>query len=322
MKLKNLYDLESFDRFCDSASAAGFQDAQGGVTLARHLTMVDPTILEKKYPDLALLNSGIEINNTGGYARAIQTLRKLGKGGFSVDGDRDDNKGKIGMGLEDNTIKVFPHAGFSEWSDDEIKEAELGNINLPAEYVATHDELYKRAVDKIGLIGLTGTTGLLNSTAFTATGAGGTIESRTAQQMYDEISGLLLTQWAAVNNTAEYKASRVLMPVRVLNKINATILNSAAGASTVLKALQDNFPGVQFSGTYRADNAAGGGDLATTATVAYNPSPESMKLRIPVPLTIGEIIKRSSFNYRVDSKFRIAGLDVLETTSGRILTGL
>ena len=47
-----------------------------------------------------------------------------------------------------------------------------------------------------------------------------------------------------------------------------------------------------------------------------------MKMRIPVPLTVGEIVKMSSFDFRVDSKYRIAGLDILEDSGGRILTGL
>ena len=47
-----------------------------------------------------------------------------------------------------------------------------------------------------------------------------------------------------------------------------------------------------------------------------------MIMRIPQPLTIGEIIKVGSFDFHVDSKYRIAGLDVLENTAGRLLTGL
>jgi hypothetical protein len=47
-----------------------------------------------------------------------------------------------------------------------------------------------------------------------------------------------------------------------------------------------------------------------------------MVMRIPQPLTIGEIVRRGSFNHAVDYKYRIAGLDVLEDSAARILTGL
>jgi len=137
--------------------------------------------------------------------------------------------------------------------------------------------------------------------------------------MYSDISSLINDQWAAVNNTPEYKANRVTMPVYVMNALQSTILNSAAGSSSVLKALQDNFPDVQFLATYRADDAVSDG---VSATVAYSNNPESMVMRIPVPLTVGEIIQTSSFKYTIESKYRIAGLDVLENTAGRILTGL
>ena len=57
-------------------------------------------------------------------------------------------------------------------------------------------------------------------------------------------------------------------------------------------------------------------------TVAYSNNPEVMQMRIPVPLTISEIVKVSGFDYRVDSKYSIGGLDILESTGGYILTGL
>jgi hypothetical protein len=61
---------------------------------------------------------------------------------------------------------------------------------------------------------------------------------------------------------------------------------------------------------------------ATDKAVAFSTSEESMQMRIPMPLTIGEIVKQRSFSYNVESMFRIAGLDILEQDSGVILTGL
>lgn len=325
MKIGEIYNLNSFERFCDSASQTGFKDSQAGVVLARNLTAIDPTLFEKKYPELALVNSGIEVSNIGGYASVIQSLRILDKGDFTLTKDKDGNKGKISLSAEDSTIKVFPHAAHSEWSDDEVKEADLQGINLPSQFVATHNRLYLRKLDEIGLVGLGAgavSTGLLNSTAFAALPAGGTIETRTAQQAYDEIATLLNTQFNSVNNAPEYKANRVIMPTRVMNRLQSVILNTAASADTVLAALQKNYPSVMFLASFRGDTTGNGGNLATSATVCYSNNSEAMKLRVPVPLEIGEIIKPASFQFRVDSKFRIAGLDVLETTAGYRLTGL
>jgi hypothetical protein len=322
MKLGNIYNLDAFEEFLDSASVRGFQDSYSGVVLARNLTAVDPKIFEKKYPELTFVNSGITADNTGGYVSRIQSLRLIDQGEFSVNGDKDGNKGKISLNAEDNFLAVKNLEAQSEWTQTDVKTAELQNINLPSRFVETHNKVYLRTIDSIGLVGIAGTKGLLNTTDFNATGAGGVVSTLTPQEMYDEISELIEAQNNAVNNTAEYKANRVLMPTRVYNKLNVTMLNTANGSSTVLKALRDNFPEIEFQSSFRADTVANGGNLATSATVAYNNSPDAMVMRIPVPLQIGKIVQISSFRHHVESVARVGGLDILEATAGRILTGL
>lgn len=321
MRIDQLYDLESYKAFRDSGKRPGFQDAYAGTVLARNLTAIDPKIFEKKYPELSFVNSGIDADNSGGYARRIQSLRLLDQGGFKTAGDASDNRGRISLAAEDNFLKVVIRQAESDWTDDEVKEAALQNINLPSRYIETHNKIYMREVDYIGYLGIPdkGTTGLLNYAGWTSTAATGAIGTLTAQQMYDDIAGLITAQNNAVNNTPEYMVSNVDMPVYVLNTLAVEILNSAAGSASVLSALKANFPGVNFRSTFRADNAGGAG---VSHTIAYSTNSEAMKMRIPVPLTIGEIIKKGSFDYHVDSKYRIAGLDVLEDTAAYVLTGL
>lgn len=321
MKIGNIYNLDSFKQFLDSHKRSGFTDSYAGIVLARNLTAVDPRLFEKKYPDLNFVNSGIEANNTGGYARRIQSLRLVEQGKFKTAGDQSDTKGKISLTAEDSFLKVIEREGQSKWTESEIKEADLQGINLVTRYVEAHNKIYMREIDQVGYIGLDGQKGLLNHADIVSSAAGGTIETRNAQQMYDEIAGLITDQWNGVNNTPEYMANRVDMPVRVFNKLAETILNTAAGSSTVLKALKDNFPGVSFQGTFRADNSTDLG-LGASSTTAYNNNSEAMVMRIPVPLTVGEIIKIGSFDFQVDSKYRVAGFDLLETTAARRLTGL
>lgn len=321
MKIGQLYNLQAMNRFLDSGRKPGFQDAYAGTVLARNLTAVDPQIFEKKYPELSFVNSGIDADNSGGYARRIQSLRKRGQGGFRTAGDTSGNRGRISLAGEDSTIPVVEREADSQWSDSEVKEAELQGINLVSDYVTEHNRIYLREVDEIGYLGVPDkdSEGLLNYSGFTSGAATGAISGLTAQEMYDDIADLLLSQHNAVNNTPEYMANRVDMPIYVLNRLQVTILNTANGASSVLAALQANYPGVEFRGTFRADDAGG---VGTSHTVAYSNNSEAMKMRIPVPLTIGEIIKVSSFDFRVDSKYRIAGLDILDDSAGYILTGL
>jgi len=317
MKLGNLYDLASFEAFCDSASQRGFTDAYAGTVLARNLTTIDPRVFEKKYPELVLMNSGIEADNSGGYARRIQSLRLQDLGGFTTSGDASDNKGKISLAGEDSFLRVVERESHSKWTDSEIREAELQGINLPQRYVQAHNRIYMREVDQIGLVGGIGNEGLLNYSGFAADSAGGAIGTLTAQEKYDAFADGITTQRNAVNNTPEYSVNRVATSVEVLNDLAATILDTAAGSMSVLSALRANFPDVTFMSSFRAGNVGG-----TSATVFYSNNTEVMKMRIPQPLTIGEIIKLGSFDFQVDSKYRIAGLDVLEDTGGFILTGL
>lgn len=322
MKIGEIYNVDAFERFLDSGAQVGFSDSATGVVLARHLTKVDPRILEKKYPELAFVNAGVTVDNSGGYASRIQTLRLMGQGEFSVNGDKDGNKGKISLTAEDNYIAVDNLEAQAEWTETDVRVAEMQNINLPQKYFAEKQKIYMQTIDAYGLVGYAGSKGLLNNAHFTASGAGGAIDTLSAQEMYDEIAGLITDQNNAVNNTAEYKANRVMMPTRVFNKLNVTMLNTAGSTASVLKALRDNFPEVTFLSSFRGDTTANGGSLATSATVAYNNSSDSIVMRVPQALTIGEITKISSFRYHVESMARVAGIDILETTSGRILTGL
>lgn len=318
MKLGNLYNLDSYKAFKDSAKRPGFTDAYAGTVLARQLTAIDPTIFEKKYPELSFVSSGIDADNSGGFVQRIQSLRKREQGSFRNAGDNSGNKGKISLAGEDSSILVIERTAESDWSETEIKQAELQNINLPSDYITAHNSIYLREVDEIGYLGVGDTLGLLNTTLFTSAAGTGAIGGLTAQQMYDDMADLIKSQWNAVNNTPEYKANRVDMPIYALNELTTVILNTAAGSASVLEALKAKFPGVEFRGTFRADNAGGAG---VSHTVAYSNNNQAMKMRIPVPLTIGEITKPTSFKYHVESMYRVAGLDILESTAGYILTG-
>lgn len=317
MKIKEIYNIDSIQKLADSANDTRFKDSDSGIILARSLTAVDPTIFEKKFPELVFMNSGITMNNTGGYVQEIQSLRRSITGSFSQAGDRSDDKNKISITGEDSKLNVHEFEAQSAWTDTEIKQAELEGRNLVTELLEAHNKIYMRELDEGGYTGIAGNDGLLNFSGYTATAAAGAIGTLTAQEMYDEISTLIIAQWNAVGNTAEYKANRLDTSITVINTLAETILNTAAGASTVLSALKANFPNVTFSGTFRAEDVGG-----TSKTCAYNNGGESMQYRLPEPLTIGEIIRIGSFKFQVDSKYRNAGLDILETTSGRILTGL
>lgn len=322
--LSQLVNMDAMARLEASKDDTQFKDSEGGLVLARNLEVIDPRIFEQKFPGLTFMGSGVGVDNTGGYGKSITKIKLGEQGDFTYSGDKSSNKGKITLGAQDDTIQVFQIEGFSDWDDTEIKQAEMENINLVQRFIQAHNKRYNHKLDEIGYVGHTynldgsaKTEGLLNYSGFTTGAAAGAVTTLTAQQQYDAIAGLITDQWNSVFNVPEYMANKLTMPVRVMNTISRTILNTANGSSTVMAALKSNFPGVDFQSTNKAESVAG-----TSRTVAWSNNQDAMIFRVPQPLEIGEIVKQGSFAFHVDSKARIAGLDVAEDDAGRILTGL
>ena len=323
MKVGQLYNTQSFkdmsEKVGETLRSVKFSDAYNGTVLERNLTQVDPTVFEKKYPDLTFFNTGISADNSGGAANRIQSLRLLDNGEFRDAGDETSNKGKISLSGEDNDILVYDKEAFAEWTKSDVEKAALQNYSLTGRLMSAMDKQYKREIDLIGFTGINANKGLLNNSVFGTSAASGAISGLAAQAMYDEIAALITDQHNAVSNTQEYMADTVIMPVNVLNTLQITMLNTAGSAMSVLAALKGNFPGVSFMASFRA---ADGGIGGASATVAIKVSDETMKFRLPTPLEIGAVFPLGSFHWKVDARYRCAGLDILESTSGRILTGL
>ncbi len=317
--VKSLYNLKSFEDMAKHATTH-FKDA-GGVILARNLEHVSSEIFTQEFAGLTFLDQGIIVNNEGGYSTSILKLKLQVAGGFRESGTNTNTTGKITLLGESDSIPVFTLEGESDWSEIELKQAELQNINLASRYFEGHAELYNRKIDDLGYVGQVRTDGtqktlgLLNF-AFTATGAGGAANTLTGDQLYQAIADLITDQWAGVFNVETYKADRVTMPDDVYNIAAKKIMNSAGSEMSVLKALMSNFPEVKFGLTTKARNVGG-----VSKTIAFSSNRRAMQMRIPVPLNLSSVDQRG-FKYYVESYFGVAGLDVIETTAGRFLTGL
>jgi len=319
-RVKSLYGVQSFDA-ATAYAKKNFKDA-GGIILARNLEHVSAEIFTQEFAGLTFLQQGIAVNNEGGYATSIRKLKLRTEGGFRESGSNTSTTGKITLSGEDDSIPVFTMEGESDWSEIELKQAELENINLPSRFFEGHAELYNRKIDDLGFLGQVRTdgsqktTGLLNYAGFTTNGSTTTAVELEGQELYDEIAELLIGQWAGVLNVDSYKADRVVMPASVYNICSVKILNSAGSEMTVLRALQSNFPTVTFGLTTKAEDV--GGD---SVTVAFSSNRRALQFRLPVPLNVSSVDQRG-FKYYVESYFGVAGLDVIEDGAAQILTGL
>lgn len=318
--VKALYRVDSFE---DAAATAkkSFKDA-GGIILARNLEHVSSEIFTQEFAGLTFLQSGIAVNNEGGYASSIRKLKLATQGGFRESGANTQGTGKITISGEDDSIPTFSMEAESEWSEIELKQAELENVNLPSRYFEGHAELYNRKIDDLGYLGQVRTdgsqktTGLLNQSSFVSTAATDTAQNLTGTALYAEIADLITAQWADVLNVETYKADRVVMPDDVYNQCMTKILDSAGSEMSVMRALKANFPTVTFGLTTKANDVGG-----NSVTVAHSSNRRAMQFRLPVPLNISSVHQRGH-KYFVESYCSVAGLDVIESSAGRYLTGL
>jgi len=320
-QIKKVYNVKSFTDIA-AVAAKSFKD-EGGIILARNLEHVSSEIFTQEFAGLTFLQGGVVVNNEGGYATSVQKLKLRTEGGFVESGTATNGTGRITLSGEEDSISVFSKEAESSWSEIELKQAELQNINLPSRYFEGHAELYNREIDQIGYLGQTRsdgtqkTTGLLNSTWATAA-AGGAASTLTGAELYGEISTLITSQWSGVLNVETFKADRVTMPVGVYNIATSLILNTAGSEMSVMAALMANFPTVTFGLTNKASNAGAGG---ASVTIAYSSNRRALQFRLPVPLNVSSVDQRG-FKYFVESFFSIAGLDVIETGAARTLTAL
>lgn len=318
MKLEEIYDKQSFEAFADCVNQSNKKKFKDGIMLSRTFTKIDPTLIEKKYPENAFLNSGIAVSNIGGYANTIQTLRVSGSGGFNTMTSSDSAKGVISLIGEATSLKVYGRAARLQWEDTEVQQAAMEGFNLQARYVQEVDKIYKQDLDKAEATGIVaGQYGVLNHPDFTAEAASAPITTSTnGTDAYNLISEHIQAQKLAVKHTPEYMANKFAMPSSTITILQKLLMDSAAGNGSVLSALMSNFPEISFFGTSRAEDVGG-----VKVGSLYSTSADALKVRIPVPLKNYPLTVLSSTSYS-DYVYRVGGIDVLEAACGYIVTSI
>jgi hypothetical protein len=313
-KLGQIYNLDSFDSAKNYFKSL---DSNGGTVLARNLEHISSEVFEQRIAGLSFLTaSGIVINNEGGYAKAITKLKSNIQGDFKDAGDNTNGKGKISMGVEDDTMPVFMKEAVSDWSETELNRASLENRNLVSEYLRGHDQKYKEQIDKIGYLGIEGKSkGLLNNTLFASSGATGVFSGLTAQEMFDEVATLVQDQRTAVLNDEMFSADRVAVHPDTYNILSKTYVNTAGSLTTVREALERTL-NITFVITSKCDISG------VKRIVAYSSQRQAIQMRIPVALKISNQYQIGGFRYGIESMFAVAGCDLIESLSGKILTAV
>lgn len=312
VKLGNLYDLKSFDR---AIAAVRALDTAGGTILGRNLEYVTKEVFKQRVAGVTFLDSGIEIDNSGGWADAI-TKRKIGvNGGFRTDGDNSNTNGKISIKAESDTIPVIMREASSDWTEMQLKQSDLEGRNLVQDLIGGHDQLYKQEIDESGYTGGAVGTGLLNYSGWSSDASAGVFSGLTGLEMYNEVRDIINLQRAAVLNDPMYSCDAMAMHPDTYNLLTGTILNSAAGEMSVMRAIELNLNIKKVVLSFRASISG------TKRLVVYSTFSEGMVMRIPQALMVSPVDQKG-FHYYVESLFRIGGLDVAEDAAAYVLTGV
>lgn len=290
-----------------------------GILLQRHLTHVNPKVLEKKFPQLATHNFKLEVDNSGGWADQIQSLRTSVKGSFSEVGSAG---GKTTIDVEDTTIPSKFRDTLIKWDTKGINQALLGNFNIVDRSMRGVIQVYNQEIDTAVIIGLddVGIEGLSNNVHYSTVIESGDFQALSANQQYNLITEHINAQHGAVNSsvddkddkktTSVYAANICLMPTLIFNIIQKNIINEFNNAS-VLKVLRANLPSVNFVHSAKL----------TDEMVIFSNSEDSISLRIPVPMFFSPVYNKH-FEFSTKSMYGIAGVDILEPSSGLIVSGL
>ena len=315
MKLNQIYHAPSFKGFMDTANHSLMQGtrrtqfadaAASGILLRRNLEAIDPRIFKVAYPENVFMNSGIEVNNFGGYSEEVTSLRVRGQGGFKSTSDSSSDKGRIQLTGERSTIKVDERTTEVQWSQTEIEQGQMENRNIISEYATELDRVYKQELDEFAATGVEGqNNGILNHSDVTPT-AVGDITGGTTLEAYNAVADFITAQHTSVNNTEEYMAFNLVFPIGVMAFLNNRILDSDASPASIMAALRGNFPKVTFEESWRCNNVGGNRVMAL-----YSTDPLVMKFRLPVQMKMSELTMKG-FQYMYDAIYRTAGIDLLE----------
>lgn len=330
--IEKLYVVDSFDQFVDAKQHDFTRDkkrnlndyfadsASAGVLLERQLERIDPRIITKQYPDNVFDRLGIQVDNTGGIATTITTLRTDTQGSFKTASDRSDNRGKISLTAEKTQLNVSDLGAFSEWTDEEVERAAVNGQNLPQELILGHQRKYLEVLDESVIVGRQDVglgEGLANYSGYNEDFSTDVLSGLTGELLYEEMRAMYLRQYERVNNTASYQGNMHLCFTALINRLQSEFLNTNGTSMSVEQALRQNFPNITRIGSPRLDGLEG-----DRRCVFFSNNPDVIRLRVPKPLEIGKVINVRSWDFVVDSRCRVAGPDFLEDATGEILSGM
>lgn len=298
LKATKLYDYDSFMSASREVEAS-FRDAQQGA-IARESLMATTKGLHVYMPSkMTLLNLGIGVDNTGGYANKIKSLRLTGTGGFVEVGTSSTTQGRIGIASDTSEILVKGYEAESLYSDTEIGQAQLENRNLYSELIGVHQRKYIETIDELGY------KTLVEASSFDTQNVNKKWKDMTDEEVYKLLKDGIVAQHSNVSDA--YYADTIVLDPTGYTRVHTSDYKADSELTIAQKIIRDF--GIKFQVSFRLK-----GETSSTGLI-LNTRNESLMIRIPQRLKISKVYNLGS-KHGFDSGFRVAGVDILEEGSG------
>jgi hypothetical protein len=348
MRQGKIYDAKSFDILVNSMkdtfvnsrtlkqhSLAVNDSAVNsyGAYLQQELTYIIPQVLKQEFPDKPAL-SIFNVSNEGALEKILIRKMKSFTGLHTREIENKTNpKGVIAVGYDATGIKVEDFGAISNYKEMDLLRSALLGDPLDSSIIEAHDESYKTVADKIAWLGMQDEagnsliSGLLNNDANVDSDLTGNATKSFATmdgvEMYADIKALVAKQHGKCKGATNLHADTLVTSPEVYALIASTTYGTSESdyqnPTTVLEMIKKNLGLTEVRATSHAvgiDSGVGG----TDRMVVFNRQPKSMVLYVPKPLTFSEVFKRT-FNYEIESMFRIAGLGINQKVGFAYLKG-
>nr|WP_019365261.1 major capsid family protein [Pseudomonas luteola] len=293
-------------KLLDAQAALGFVTSQ--------TSYIERQVNETVYPDIQYPQLVPVDTSANPWAKTVTyySADKYGKADW-INGNADDIP-MAGTEMARNETAVYTAGIGYGYGLEEISQAQMLGLNLPAQDALAARRAYEEMVDRVAIYGDTskGFYGLINAPSVTAgTAVTGNWETATPAQILADINSELIGQYNATLNTA--MADTLLLPYGRWLLLTTRMVSDLA-TETLFSWITRNNAYTAATGQPLKIRAIRGLDTAgaggTARMVAYRRDPSVVKIHIPMPHRFLPVYQAGPIRWEVPGIFRLGGVDV------------
>lgn len=199
----------------------------------------------------------------------------------------------------------------------EIGQAQMADVSLPIEGAIAARTAFEQFVDEVAFVGDAdaGTTGLFNDPGVTSIAATATWATATADQVLADINGALTATYTSTNGMQ--MANTIRLPIAALAALSVKRLSDTSEMTVLEYVRKANLYTIS---TGQPLDIMGSTRL-TNKMVAYQKSPDVLKLYMPQPLIFLAPQPRNLEVY-VPGWFRFSPVNIRKPSAVRYVTGV